>query len=462
MDEQLEIISSGDDDDDGDGNLGGSARSSKKKAKSRVGGRGDGNVASSRSRVTYKAKATDNGVVGDGDDEYDDGVGGYRGSRRPSRFAGMEVHRQLEHQHQHSVGAYTSISKLAIQGIRAFSPHREQTIQFFKPLTMIVGANGCGKTTIIECLKYICTGTPPPGGDKGKSFVHDPKIAGVAEVKGSIKLRFCNRAGQDMVVIRSLQVTQKKTTATFKTLDGVIKATDPETGAKTAMSHKCGELDKQVPYLMGVSKAIMENVIFCHQEESSWPLADPAALKKKFDDIFESSRYSKALGTIRKAKQEYHSKSKDLKAELASLEAYEAQANEVQRDLDKTQGTMQRYRAREDKFNQELTEVEVQLDAHRNAMKKVQAKKGEHAQKEQNIRLKKAMLESRREGFNVDEDATEVELRDRLESMRSDDAAKNAALERVLQKKESAESRLGNCQEELNAKNTEIGKLQVS
>ena len=31
------------------------------------------------------------------------------------------------------------------------------------------------------------------------------------------------------------------------------------------MSHKCGELDKQVPYLMGVSKAIMENVIFCHQ-----------------------------------------------------------------------------------------------------------------------------------------------------------------------------------------------------
>ena len=56
----------------------------------------------------------------------------------------------------------------------------------------------------------MCTGTPPPGGDKGKSFVHDPKLAGVAEVKGCIKLRFKNRAGQDMVVIRSLQLTQKK------------------------------------------------------------------------------------------------------------------------------------------------------------------------------------------------------------------------------------------------------------
>ena len=41
----------------------------------------------------------------------------------------------------------------------------------------------CGKTTIIESLKYVCTGTPPPGGDKGKSFVHDPKLAGVPEVK---------------------------------------------------------------------------------------------------------------------------------------------------------------------------------------------------------------------------------------------------------------------------------------
>ena len=32
-----------------------------------------------------------------------------------------------------------------------------------------------------------------------------------------------------------------------------------------------------------------------HQEESSWPLQEGAVLKKKFDDIFESARYTKAL-----------------------------------------------------------------------------------------------------------------------------------------------------------------------
>jgi DNA repair exonuclease SbcCD ATPase subunit len=51
-------------------------------------------------------------------------------------------------------------------------------------------------------------------------------------------------------------------------------------------------LNKEIPELMGVSIPILENVIFCHQEESNWPLSEPAALKKKFDDIFAATRYS--------------------------------------------------------------------------------------------------------------------------------------------------------------------------
>lgn len=30
------------------------------------------------------------------------------------------------------------------------------------------------------------------------------------------------------------------------------------------------DMDVMVPLLMGVSPAILENVIFCHQEESNW------------------------------------------------------------------------------------------------------------------------------------------------------------------------------------------------
>eukprot|EP00546_Thalassionema_frauenfeldii_P013856 CAMPEP_0178928034 /NCGR_PEP_ID=MMETSP0786-20121207/19606_1 /TAXON_ID=186022 /ORGANISM="Thalassionema frauenfeldii, Strain CCMP 1798" /LENGTH=80 /DNA_ID=CAMNT_0020603707 /DNA_START=19 /DNA_END=258 /DNA_ORIENTATION=+ len=77
-----------------------------------------------------------------------------------------------------------AINKLSIRGIRAFSPDDdEQVIEFLFPVTVIVGANGCGKTTIIESLKYAVTGSLPPGKNAGQSFVHDPKSLGQSNVK---------------------------------------------------------------------------------------------------------------------------------------------------------------------------------------------------------------------------------------------------------------------------------------
>lgn len=42
-----------------------------------------------------------------------------------------------------------------------------------------------------------------------------------------------------------------------------------------------------------VLQAILENVIFVHQEDSNWPLSDGQTLKKKFDDIFAATKYTK-------------------------------------------------------------------------------------------------------------------------------------------------------------------------
>jgi DNA repair protein RAD50 len=49
-------------------------------------------------------------------------------------------------------------------------------------------------------------------------------------------------------------------------------------------------MDTEIPNLLGVSKAVLDNVIFCHQEDSYWPLAEASVLKKKFDEIFEASK----------------------------------------------------------------------------------------------------------------------------------------------------------------------------
>lgn len=187
----------------------------------------------------------------------------------------------------------STIQKLSIRGIRSFSPERDETIEFYSPLTMIVGANGCGKTTIVECLKFLCCGSLPPGARSGQTIINDPSMTDAAEVKANMKLKFCNRAGVATLVARSLMLSRKRTKLEFKQLDGVVK-TIGENGERVSLSQKCSDLDRHVPELLDVSSAILESVVFCHQEDSSWPLQEGAQLKKRFDDIFDSTRYCKS------------------------------------------------------------------------------------------------------------------------------------------------------------------------
>ncbi|KAF4714271.1 DNA repair protein rad50, partial [Perkinsus olseni] len=178
------------------------------------------------------------------------------------------------------------------------------------------------KTTVIECLKMAATGVLPPNCDKGHGFVFDPNVAGVPEVKGQIKLMFRSAAGKQVVMSRIFQLTNQRNRAgvlktTFKQLESLIKIfaeldssaapeylehamsyhthferkVKGENGAPTqTITKKCADMDVLIPQLMGVPKAVLESVIFCHQEDSNWPLSDKAALKKKFDDIFGSAR----------------------------------------------------------------------------------------------------------------------------------------------------------------------------
>jgi DNA repair protein RAD50 len=254
----------------------------------------------------------------------------------------------------------SSIEKLSIRGIRSFSPNREEVIEFYHPLTVLLGDNGCGKTTVIECLKLATTGGLPPGARSGHSLVHDPKIAGTNEVKASIRLRFRNRAGKAMVVQRTYQVRQTKKSLTFKALDGVIRVVN-ELGEKVSLSHKCGELDQHIPDMLGVSKAILESVIFCHQEDSNWPLREGAELKKRFDNIFESARYTKALEAIRKLKKARLSDAKDYKRDLDVLTVSVKTAEDIREKIEVAQDKLREATEKGDEANERVAKAEEAL-----------------------------------------------------------------------------------------------------
>lgn len=61
-------------------------------------------------------------------------------------------------------------------------------------------------------------------------------------------------------------------------------------GKKMSLSSKCGEIDREMISALGVSKPVLNNVIFCHQEDSNWPLSEGKALKEKFDSIFAATK----------------------------------------------------------------------------------------------------------------------------------------------------------------------------
>lgn len=213
----------------------------------------------------------------------------------------------------------SKIDRMMIQGIRSFGPEKGETIQFTAPLTLIVGWNGSGKTTVIESLKYATTGELPSSSKTGGAFLHDPSLRNEKELMAQVKLSFRSTSGVRMVATRNMQVTVKKNARSQKTLEGSLLMI--KDGEKHSISTRVAELDQIIPQYLGVSKAILENVIFCHQEDSLWPLSDASTLKKKFDEIFEAMKYTKAIDNIKKIR-------KDKNIDLGQLKIIEANAKE--------------------------------------------------------------------------------------------------------------------------------------
>uniref|UniRef100_A0A8C5FKJ7 RAD50 homolog, double strand break repair protein n=1 Tax=Gadus morhua TaxID=8049 RepID=A0A8C5FKJ7_GADMO len=184
--------------------------------------------------------------------------------------------------------------------------------------------------TIIECLKYASSGELPPGA-KGAAFVHDPKDAHETDVRAQIRLVFTDVNGEKVAIQRSMSCTQKAKNYTFKTLEGVITRIKQE--KKISISSKCGELDREMISGLGVSKSVLNNVIFCHQEESNWPLSEGKALKEKFDSIFAATKYIKALETMRQLRLKKGQIVRECQVELRYLKQMKEKALQIEEML---------------------------------------------------------------------------------------------------------------------------------
>jgi hypothetical protein len=163
-----------------------------------------------------------------------------------------------------------SIGKLSVQGVRSFDPGAAQVIAFDKPLTVILGPNGSGKTVRLGLLPMharIATALTQQDTDNhrvsavrdhGRDAARDPvhlhpqpsrtghaspawprvaagalmrgaahwQVAGVASVRGQVRLQFTNLAGRQVTCTRNVEVSVRADKGlTAKTIDSSLQIT---------------------------------------------------------------------------------------------------------------------------------------------------------------------------------------------------------------------------------------------
>ncbi|KAI7751947.1 hypothetical protein M8C21_008269, partial [Ambrosia artemisiifolia] len=355
----------------------------------------------------------------------------------------------------------STIDKMLIKGIRSFDPENRNVITFFKPLTLIVGPNGAGKTTIIECLKLSCTGELPPNARSGQSFIHDPKVAGETETKAQIKLRFKTAAGKDVVCIRSFQLTQKASKMEYKAIESVLQTINPHTGEKVCLSYRCADMDREIPALMGVSKAILENVIFVHQDEANWPLQDSSTLKKKFDDIFSATKYTKALEVIKKLHKDQAQEIKLSQKDLEKLQLLKDAAYKLRQSITQDQEESERLGSKMQDLEQNIQNVDTKIRQTEATLKEFRRLQDQVAIKtaERSTLLKEQ--DQRQRDLEEEITDTDEELREWNARFRENIAVQEDKINKLKREIEDIEMKSSNSQQQINDYIAIVSKLQT-
>ncbi|KAK5642285.1 hypothetical protein RI129_008452 [Pyrocoelia pectoralis] len=356
-----------------------------------------------------------------------------------------------------------TIEKLMLNGLRSFGPQEEdtQTIKFSSPLTLFLGENGCGKTTIIEALKFACSGDIPGGSKSGQGFVNDPKLSNRISTKGQVRLSIKDPKGNKYTVIKSVQVQNKGMTSTFKRLDSTLKKALPD-GTSQVISSRCAEIDNEICDIFGVSKAILTNVIFCHQEDAYWPLEEPKKLKEKFDEIFGSTEYNKCAESIRKLIKDKETEIKVQESRVGMLkqikDIVDKKNSELNEKKEKTSRLEEIIKEKKDHINpidsrlQEICDLEINLSKLQATYTRKEATKTALIEQQGNIRKNISSI------FTGDDQALQAEI-DSFQANFTNIKTQLKSYEDEQAKTETKQSELSQSIDQVQLK---LGKLQAA
>ena len=160
-------------------------------------------------------------------------------------------------------------------------------------------------------------------------------MAKESAVKALVRLQFdCRAQGKltKKIVSRAMEASQTAKSIKVKTMDTTIR-TQTENGSINDVSGKCIDCTFEVLNFMGVSRPIINYVIFCHQEDSNWPLEEGMKVKEKFDEIFNSIKYQKCLKQIKDVRKLQMDEGRKEKTHMGHYQSDKEYAEKLQKDL---------------------------------------------------------------------------------------------------------------------------------
>lgn len=235
-----------------------------------------------------------------------------------------------------------------------------------------------------------------------------------------VKLQFKSINDRQHVATRSMQLTVKKTTRSQKTLDCSLVVVN--NGERTTTSTRQAQLDEMIPERLGVSPAILDAVIFCHQDESLWPLSEPAALKKRFDEIFEALKYTKAIENLKVLRKKQVEQLGKLQNDEAHNKINKDRGDRAEKRMTGLQAEIEGARDKSDAISAEMEETKEKIREKRE-------QSNSFLQIVQNLSNKREQLDYRQDAVN--------ELKQSIEVLEEDDAT----LERSLSQYEESMER---------------------
>lgn len=219
------------------------------------------------------------------------------------------------------------------------------------------------------------------------------------------------------------------------------------------------QLDEMIPERLGVSPAILDAVIFCHQDESLWPLSEPAALKKRFDEIFEAQKYTKAIENLKVLRKKHVEN-------LGKLQSDEAH-NKVNKDRgERAEKRMTGLQAEIEGAREMCETISVEMEETQEGIREKHEQANSYLQIVHNLNNKKEQLEYRQDAVGG--------LKATIEELFEEDAALESSLEQYEERmrhlqEESEDNKLQyndlqkeltDAQKNLNAKLSEQGRHQ--